>query len=87
MRKLFTKGKNLANSQTVYAGNLISDMDLVNLSAEELKKRLNNRFGNNRMNSRVLPGKALPFMVVFTKLPEAQLEEFTIEVDTSTALK
>jgi predicted Zn finger-like uncharacterized protein len=85
--KLFTKGKNLSSSETVYAGNLISDMDLVNLSAEELKKRLNNRFGNNRMNSRVQPGKALPFMVVFSTLPEDQLEEFTIEVDTSTALK
>jgi predicted Zn finger-like uncharacterized protein len=85
--KLFTKGKKLASNQTVYAGNLINDMDLVNLNAEELSKRLNNRFGNNRMNSRVQPGKALPFMVVFSKLPEAQLEEFTIEVDTSTALK
>jgi predicted Zn finger-like uncharacterized protein len=85
--KLFTKGKNLATTQTVYAGNLISDINLVNLGADELKKRLNNRFGNNRMNSRVEPGKALPFMVVFSTLPEAQLEEFTIEVDTSTTLK
>jgi predicted Zn finger-like uncharacterized protein len=85
--KLFTKGKKLSSSQTVYAGNLISDMDLVNLNADELKKRLNNRFGNNRINSRVQPGKSLPFMVVFAGLPEAQLEEFTIEVDTSTALK
>jgi predicted Zn finger-like uncharacterized protein len=85
--KLFTKGKKLASNQTVYAGNLINDMDLVNLNADELSKRLNNRFGNNRMNSRVQSGKALPFMVVFSQLPEAQLEEFTIEVDTSTALK
>jgi predicted Zn finger-like uncharacterized protein len=85
--KLFTKGKVLASSQPVYAGNLISDMDLVNLNADELKKRLNNRFGNKRMNSRVQPGKSLPFMVVFSALPEAQLEEFTIEVDASTALK
>jgi pilus assembly protein FimV len=85
--KLFTKGKKLSSSQTVYAGNLISDMDLVNLNADELNKRLNNRFGNNRINSRVQPGKSLPFMVVFAGLPEAQLEEFTIEVDTSTALK
>jgi predicted Zn finger-like uncharacterized protein len=85
--KLFTKGKKLSSSQTVYAGNLISDMDLVNLNADELNKRLNNRFGNNRINSRVQPGKSLPFMVVFTGLPGAQLEEFTIEVDTSTALK
>lgn len=85
--KLFTKGKKLSSTQAVYAGNLISDMDLINLSAEELNKRLNNRFGNNRMNSRVQPGKSLPFMVVFSQLPEDQLEEFTIEVDTSTALK
>jgi pilus assembly protein FimV len=85
--KLFTKGKKLSSNQTVYAGNLINDMDLVNLNAEELTKRLNNRFGNNRINSRVQPGKALPFMVVFTELPEEQLEEFTIEVDASTALK
>jgi len=42
--------------------------------------------GDNRTNVKIEPGKSIPFMVVFSNLPE-DLEEFTIEVTGSTSLK
>ena len=49
-----------------------------------INKRLNNRFGDKKSNMNVAPGKTLPFMVVFSNLPD-NLEEFTVEVVGSSA--
>ena len=42
--------------------------------------------GDNRSNVKIEPGNSIPFMVVFSGLPD-DLEEFTIEVIESTTLK
>jgi len=77
--RLYSKGKNLEKAQAVFCGNLLTNTELVQLDVEAIKKRLSNRLGDNRSNFEVAPGKILPFMVVFTELPE-DLEEYTIEV-------
>lgn len=82
--KLYSKGKNLEQAQTVFCGNLLTNTELAGLDVETIKKRLSNRLGDNRSNVKVAPGKILPFMVVFTELPE-NLEEYTIEVVGSVA--
>ncbi len=82
--KLYSKGKKLENAQTVFCGNLLTNTELVGLDVEAIKKRLANRHGDNRSNVEVAPGKILPFMVVFTELPD-NLEEYTIEVTGSVA--
>jgi pilus assembly protein FimV len=76
---LFSSGKTLAKKVTAYAGNYISDADLSNTPMANINKRLSNRFGDKKSNFNVKPGRAIPFMVVFSDLPES-LEEFTIEV-------
>jgi pilus assembly protein FimV len=76
--KLFTKGKKIAKTEMVYCGNILSDIELSNMEFEAIKKRLSNRYGDNRSNFQVGPGKELPFMIVFSDLPE-NLEEFAIE--------
>ena len=75
---LFSAGKALAKEITVYGGNVISDQDLSKLSQADINKRLSNRFGDKKSNFDVKPGRSIPFMVVFSDLPES-LEEFTIE--------
>ena len=85
--KLFTQGKKLSKTENVYAGNLLSDLDLANLDLSTIQKRLTNKLGDKQASMKVEPGKAIPFMVVFSNLPEAQLEEFTIEVKKSMALE
>jgi hypothetical protein len=76
---LFSTGKQLAKQVDTYAGNYISDADLAQLPLDNINKRLSNRFGDKKSNFNVQPGRSIPFMVVFSDLPDS-LEEFTIEV-------
>jgi predicted Zn finger-like uncharacterized protein len=75
---LFTTGKKIAKTETVFSGNIISDIELSSLDLAAIKKRLLNRVGDNGSNIQVKPGKVLPFMIVFTGFPE-NLEEFAVE--------
>ena len=84
--KLFSTGKVAVNQERVYCGNIMSDLELANLEWSKIKSRLSNRLGDNRSNVKIEPGKSIPFMVVFSGLPD-DLEEFTIEVTGSTTLK
>ena len=77
--KIFQKGKSLANSATVYAGNTISDGDLQRMGMADIKKRLQNRSGDKRSNVKVQTGKTIPFLIVFNQLPP-NLDEYTVEV-------
>ena len=80
--KLYTKGKILVQKETVFCGNVLSDIELSNLELSAIKKRLSNRLGDNKSNIRVKPGQELPFMIVFSKLP-GNLEEFAVEAEGS----
>jgi len=80
--RLFSTGKVLAKEETVYCGNSISDIELGQMEAGDIKKALTNRFGDKKSNANVKPGQQLSFMVVFSDLPQ-DLEEFTIEISGS----
>ena len=80
--KLYTKGKVLVQNDTVFCGNVLSDIELSNLKLGAIKKRLSNRLGDNKSNMRVKPGQELPFMIVFANLPR-NLEEFAVEAEGS----
>jgi predicted Zn finger-like uncharacterized protein len=82
--KIYSQGKQLVKSENVFSGNILSDLDLKNLSFEEIQGRLNAKGGTGMANQDVKPGATVPFMLVFSNLPE-NLEEFTIEVTGSTA--
>lgn len=81
--RLYRKGKVLAQTVTIFCGNVLSDIELSNMELEAIKKRLSNRSGDNKSNTLVKPGGELPFMMIFSNLPE-DLEEFSIEVAGST---
>jgi pilus assembly protein FimV len=82
--KLYKKGKILAQTEKVFCGNVLSDIELSNMELEAIKKRLSNRAGDNKSNMEIKPGAELPFMIIFSNLPE-DLEEFSIEVAGSTS--
>jgi predicted Zn finger-like uncharacterized protein len=77
--KLYSKGKQLAKTETVFCGNSLSDLELTDMDYATIKKRLKNRSGDKKSNEKINPGASLPFMIVFSDLPE-NLEEYTIEV-------
>ena len=77
--KLYTKGKILSKTKTVYCGTVLSELDLINMDLDSINNRLSNRFGDNKSNVKVKVGAIIPFMVVFADFPENP-DEFTIEV-------
>ena len=84
--KLFQPGKKLVQSQMVYAGNVIAEMELGALDADTIAKRLNDGSGQNNSTANIKPGQAVPFMIVFFNLPD-QLEEYTVSVESSSPAK
>lgn len=64
--------------QTVYCGNIISNNELETSSLENLNSQMSNPFGTALSNVNVAPGQSLPFMIVFTDLPD-ELNEFSVE--------
>jgi predicted Zn finger-like uncharacterized protein len=76
---LYTKGKILSKTKTVYCGTILSELELQNMDLDAINDRLSNRFGDNKSNIKVKAEAIISFMVVFADLPE-NLDEFTIEV-------
>ena len=76
---LYLKDGKMARHQIAYCGNILSDTELETSDAAAIIKKLKNKAGDKKSNFRVPPGKVLPFMVVFSDLPQ-DLKEFTVEV-------
>ena len=80
--KLYTKGGNLKQTKSVYAGSTMSDKKLAEVTKAQLTRQANNRNGRKRSNVNIPPGKVLPFMIVFSNLP-ANPDEYSVEVASS----
>lgn len=83
--KLFSKGKEI-RQQAVYAGNVMSDLELANLELNKIKERMGNRLGNNQQNMKIPPGRTIPFMIVFSEF-EGEPDEFAVELTSSVAAR
>ena len=85
--KLYTKD-NYSTTETVYCGNVLSSEELSNLGLVDIKMRLSNRFGKKQSNINVKTGATLPFMIVFSNLPDnlENLDRFSIEIARSSPL-
>lgn len=77
--KLYAKEKVLSKTATICCGNVLSDQDLSDMDMNSINKRLLNLLGDNKSNVNVKPGKELPFMMVFTNIPD-NIKEYTVEV-------
>jgi len=55
--------------QTGYAGNILTDEELANLSEAEILKKLFRPEGRNKSNDRIMPEGKIPFMIVFFREP------------------
>jgi hypothetical protein len=78
--KLFTKGKVLAQTEYVYAGNILDDQELVTTPKAEIKSRI----ATPGQRGTVAANQNLPFMVIFSDLPAADdLDEFAVELVSS----
>jgi predicted Zn finger-like uncharacterized protein len=74
--------RTVVSSKVVFAGHPLTDKELKSLSVEEIDKRLSDKLGKNKMNTNVLPNSSIPFVVIFSSLPE-DMSEFTVEAISS----
>ena len=77
---LITRDKVKAKNKTVYCGNLIDEDQLKSVDMNQINALLDRETGNNLSNVNIQPGRSIPFMVVFSDLPD-NLENFTVNVD------
>ncbi|MCP3940487.1 MAG: DUF3426 domain-containing protein [Desulfobacteraceae bacterium] len=76
---LITKEKIKAKTQTVFCGNIISEEMLKTGNISDISKQLTIREGSHNSNVNIKPKGSVPFMLVFSNLPD-NLENFTVEV-------
>ncbi|MDR1085061.1 MAG: zinc-ribbon domain-containing protein [Deltaproteobacteria bacterium] len=72
-----SKGEVVAERQ-VFAGNYLTEEELTSLPMPEILARLSLKGGQDNSNVNVPPNKAVPFMLVFDRLPE-DLEAYILE--------
>lgn len=65
-------------TRTSYAGNILTDDELTNLSGEEISTKLLRPEGLNNSNDKIMPNEQIPFMIVFPNEP-AGIIKTTVE--------
>jgi predicted Zn finger-like uncharacterized protein len=75
------KGR-VVKKKMAYAGNTFTENQIKEMSLEEIDKGLKNRLGKGRVNFNIKPDGTIPFMIVFSGLPD-NLSEFTVEAVSS----
>ena len=76
---LMKAGNKVALSRDVYAGWTLTPEELETLSMEEISRLQTAHPDRFSMNTRILPGKTLPFMIIFPPLPPGSTQ-VSIEV-------
>lgn len=74
--------KNPIDRKLAYAGNIISEKELKDITVNEIEKRLKNKSGNNNSNIDVPPQESVPFMIIFYNLPDS-ISEYVVETVSS----
>lgn len=81
---LYATDGNSVSQNTVFCGNIFTDSELQTADKATIDTRLRNKFGDQRSNFQVTPSKVLPFMVVFSDLPQ-DFGEYSVQVVSSSA--
>ncbi|RLC16044.1 MAG: hypothetical protein DRH93_19095 [Deltaproteobacteria bacterium] len=76
---LITKGKEEAKTKNAFCGNIITEEMLKTGNISDINKLLSVKAGNHNANVNIKPGASVPFMVVFSDLPD-KLQNFTVKV-------
>lgn len=76
---LITKGKVESKTKNAFCGNIITEEMLKNGNISDINNLIAVKEGNHNSNVNIRPGASVPFMVVFSDLPE-KLQNFTVKV-------
>lgn len=76
---LSTKEIPLAKTKNAFCGNIITEEQLKSGDITEMMKQLEAKEGNHNSNMNIKPGAGVPFMIIFSDLPE-KLQNFNVKV-------
>jgi hypothetical protein len=76
---LITEGKMEAKTKDIFCGNIVTEEMLQTGNISDINTFLSVTTGNHNSNVNIKPGASVPFMVVFSDLPE-KLQNFTVKV-------
>lgn len=65
-------------TKTAFAGNRLTDKQLLEMTAEKIDAAMNNQFGDSLINLEVPAGRPIPFTIVFVN-PPAEGKDFGVE--------
>ena len=65
---------------TSYAGNILTDEELTNLSEEEILLKLSQPQGLNNSDDKIMPNGKIPFMIVFSHEPAGVIKTTVVTV-------
>ena len=82
--EVLSSSQKVIKSETAYCGNVLDKSILENENFSRIKARMQKRTGNKNVNVNVKAGAKIPFMVVFSNLPE-NIREFRVKVSGSEA--
>ncbi|MFH2057613.1 MAG: zinc-ribbon domain-containing protein [Pseudomonadota bacterium] len=77
---LFTKGNKEVKTKNAFCGNIITEEMLKTGTMADIDNILIVKEGNHNTNVKIKPGASIPFMVVFSELPE-KLQNFIVKVN------
>ena len=67
-------------ASTVYAGNILTDDELTNLSEEEILTKLSQPEGLSNSNDKIMPNGQIPFMIIFAREPAGVIKTTVVTV-------
>jgi predicted Zn finger-like uncharacterized protein len=79
---LYSQDGKAVQEKLSYCGNALSDSGLETLDKASMDMKFQNRMGDERSNFEISPGKTVPFMVIFSDLPQ-DLGEYSVQVVSS----
>jgi predicted Zn finger-like uncharacterized protein len=68
------------SERTAYAGNILTDEELTNLSEEEILTKLAQPQGLNNANDKIMPNGQIPFMIIFPNEPAGVIKSTVVTV-------
>jgi hypothetical protein len=81
---LYAGDGSLVGQSNVYCGNTFTDSELQTTDKATIEQKLRNKFGDERSNFQVGSAQVLPFMIVFSDLPQ-DFGEYSVQVVSSSA--
>jgi predicted Zn finger-like uncharacterized protein len=81
---LYASDGTAVRQSSVFCGNTFTDSELQTADKAAIEQTLRNKFGDQRSNFQVGAGQVLPFMVVFSDLPQ-DFGEYSVQVVSSSA--